>query len=322
MRIAIIGAGMTGLTLAREISDFADVDIYEKSRGVGGRMATRYAGLYEFDHGAPYFTAKDHRFKAAVEKSVGAGHVCEWLARTLIVDSGEKRAAPNITRYVGTPRMNSWPKALATDLHIQTGRRVVELVREEMSWTLCFENGRPASGYDLVVSTLPAPQACEVLPPVFSGMTLIKNTDMDTCFTLMMGFDREIDFDWDILHAIDGPVRVMIANNRKPDRERNKATLVAHSEPGWSNIHAHANREWVQNVMEEAILKLTDIDVKNAPHRVLHRWLYSTVPLPAGAPFLHDKSLNLIACGDWCLDASVAGAYVSALAVAGALKQQ
>jgi predicted NAD/FAD-dependent oxidoreductase len=45
-RIAIIGAGLSGLILARALSQHASVNVFEKARGVGGRMSTRYA-----DHG-------------------------------------------------------------------------------------------------------------------------------------------------------------------------------------------------------------------------------------------------------------------------------
>ena len=61
--IAIVGAGISGLTAARKLIERHNVIIFDKSRGVGGRMSTRYSEAYEFDHGAQYFTAKDKRFK-------------------------------------------------------------------------------------------------------------------------------------------------------------------------------------------------------------------------------------------------------------------
>lgn len=53
-RIAIIGAGLAGLTLAREINASADVHVFEKYHGVGGRMAHRHLEGFDFDHGAQY----------------------------------------------------------------------------------------------------------------------------------------------------------------------------------------------------------------------------------------------------------------------------
>lgn len=56
-KIAIIGAGLSGVLLGQSLSPMADVTIFEKSRGVGGRMCTRYADPFYFDHGTQFFTA-------------------------------------------------------------------------------------------------------------------------------------------------------------------------------------------------------------------------------------------------------------------------
>ena len=37
--------------------------MFEKSRGVGGRMATRRAEPYQFNHGAQYFKIENKEFK-------------------------------------------------------------------------------------------------------------------------------------------------------------------------------------------------------------------------------------------------------------------
>ena len=50
-RIAIIGAGISGLTLANRLNSTFEVVVLEKSRGIGGRMATRQAEPFAFDHG-------------------------------------------------------------------------------------------------------------------------------------------------------------------------------------------------------------------------------------------------------------------------------
>lgn len=44
-RLAIIGAGLSGLTLASELDGFAEVTVFDKSPRVGGRIATRLGGL-------------------------------------------------------------------------------------------------------------------------------------------------------------------------------------------------------------------------------------------------------------------------------------
>src|SRR3546814_6562189 len=57
MRVAIIGAGISGLACARRLRDAGlEATLFDKSRGIGGRLATRRANPgnpeVAFDHGA------------------------------------------------------------------------------------------------------------------------------------------------------------------------------------------------------------------------------------------------------------------------------
>ena len=53
--IAIIGAGMTGLSLAYNLQEH-NITIFDKSWRPGGRVSTRKHGDYLFDHGAHYLS--------------------------------------------------------------------------------------------------------------------------------------------------------------------------------------------------------------------------------------------------------------------------
>jgi renalase len=82
MRIAIIGAGISGLTAGRELAKAGhDVTIIEKSRGLGGRLATRYAGEkheYKLDHGTPYFSTNSPEFSGFVSELLDKNLVKIW----------------------------------------------------------------------------------------------------------------------------------------------------------------------------------------------------------------------------------------------------
>ena len=61
--IAVVGAGLSGLLVARALqARGGKVVVLEKSRGLGGRLTTKRVGEAVFDTGAQYFTAKSERF--------------------------------------------------------------------------------------------------------------------------------------------------------------------------------------------------------------------------------------------------------------------
>lgn len=69
--VAIVGAGMAGLSCARALVEAGlKVAVFDKARGAGGRMATRRGELASFDHGAQYFTARSPDFA-----EIGRAHV-------------------------------------------------------------------------------------------------------------------------------------------------------------------------------------------------------------------------------------------------------
>ena len=322
--IAIIGAGLSGLTAAHALKESCSVVLFDKSRGVGGRMSTRYApspdiGQYEFDHGAQYFTARDPHFQDAVERAIEQGVVAPWAGRAFYLKDGAMERDRGGDRFVAVPRMNSWAKHLAEGLDITLGARVSSLSRQDGTWTLIFEDGAKRGGFDAVICAVPSVQAQALLPAEFSGMKAIQTTKMDACFALMVGFDKPHDFGWDSLRVNNNVNAWLAVNSDKPGRAKAKTTLMVHAAPDWSNEHAEADRDWVRAEMEASASELCGKHISAASHITLHRWLYASVSASPQQAALIDLNKGLIACGDWCLGGRVEGAFLSGLAAADSL---
>jgi predicted NAD/FAD-dependent oxidoreductase len=76
--VLIIGAGMTGLTAARRLSDHGvESVLLDKGRAVGGRMATRRIGEARFDHGAQHFGLIDQDFRRTAVHWMSIGLIRE-----------------------------------------------------------------------------------------------------------------------------------------------------------------------------------------------------------------------------------------------------
>ena len=72
----VIGAGISGLAAATELAKAGcRTIVLEKSRGIGGRMATRRVGPAVCDHGAQFFTVRTRAFGATVAEAHAAGLV-------------------------------------------------------------------------------------------------------------------------------------------------------------------------------------------------------------------------------------------------------
>ena len=138
-KLAIIGAGLSGLILAKELSHEFAVTIFEKARGVGGRMSTRYSDSFFFDHGTQSFTTETQSFKNFLEPYIKSSLITEWTGRVINLkynDSPSERLW-KMPHYVSSPNMNSLCKELAKGLDVKLNTEVAPLSEKTNgAWSL------------------------------------------------------------------------------------------------------------------------------------------------------------------------------------------
>lgn len=120
--IAIIGAGIAGLACADALrAQGWQPVIFEKSRGIGGRVATRRSCRgWQFDHGAQYVTARGDAFRRYLETALGSGTAAPWApVRATGMPSGQA------AWHVGAPAMNALAAPLAAGLDIRFDTEIV-----------------------------------------------------------------------------------------------------------------------------------------------------------------------------------------------------
>ena len=172
MRIAIVGAGMAGMSCGQRLSRLGhEVRLFDKGRGPGGRMATRRmedgGTTLHFDHGAQYFSAKDPAFRAIVEDWRAEGLVAEWTGvfGTLDATTGtfvREDFSETKERWVGTPSMNAVAKGLArrAGISLVTSRRVTSFEGGpgvgDGSWTVVHRSSAPTAETDANGDPVPA----------------------------------------------------------------------------------------------------------------------------------------------------------------------
>ena len=322
-RIAIIGAGLAGLTLALEMDNCAEVLVFEKSRAAGGRMATRVAGPYQFDHGAQFFTARDPRFKTFLAPYIKQGHIAVWRAGFAEFSGNRVTArrrwddAP--AHYVGAPRMNSIAARLAAGLRLRLKTEITRLEGRNGRWLAYDQAGRAAGEFDWVISAIPAAQAARLLPARFLPRAAIRQKSMLACYSLMLGFAEPLRLDWQAALVAGADISWLSKDNSKPGRPAS-AALLAHSTNQWAEAHIDADQAYIKDHLCKEVERVTGAPIGQADHIGLHRWRYANIGRQAGAGYFIDSAARLAACGDWCLHGRVEAAFLSACRLADGLK--
>ncbi|WP_166822881.1 NAD(P)/FAD-dependent oxidoreductase [Thalassoroseus pseudoceratinae] len=317
--VAIIGAGMSGLVCGQALQHVGlRVTIFEKSRGVGGRMATRRTDSeISCDHGAQYFTVSDSAFESTLEKWQQQGVVARWRAPIVEIKNGEILEDKSETnRFVGMPRMNSVCHSLADELEIHTQTRILAPRRDEDAWELYDENEQLVSRSKTVLCTTPAPQAVELLSAVPSLVQQIHDVEMKPCWALVMVLEVGLDLSYGGAFINGSELSWIACNSSKPGREASPEVWVLHASAEWSQHHLQDSPESI----ERALLRAFQRETGRCPSAIrkswTHRWRYAQPSNPLPSRYLFDEHSRIGVCGDWCGGPRVEGAFQSGLALA------
>lgn len=144
--IAVIGAGIAGLVCAQQLSQAGySVLVVEKSRGLGGRLATRRLHGTWADHGACYLKPKGELLGRFVE-----------ILRCLTT-----------SRFSTRGLSSDIAKSLVPGLEILLNQRVIAITpTPENSWRLTLESSNEELTAKALVVAIPAPQTVMLLSPL------------------------------------------------------------------------------------------------------------------------------------------------------------
>ena len=313
MRIAIIGAGIAGLSCALRLQDAGHgVTLFDKGRGAGGRMSTRRvetsAGETAFDHGAQYLTARDPAFVTAVGEWAAAGLIARWPA------AGDDA-------WVGTPGMNAIVKYLADQADVHWRHRVTEIRRSDAGWHIALSptdlapsdlsptDSLIAGPFDAVVIAVPAEQAA----PLLADHDPVMAAEAEACrsspsWTVMLAFAQPVAIADDIIrHA--GIIGWAARNSAKPGRHGPEAWVVQ-ATPDWSTTHLEDSADSVVGRLLAALADHAEEPMPEPIVRAGHRWRYARATA-ANHGALWNAEARLGAAGDWLLAPRIESAWLS-----------
>ena len=315
-RIAIIGAGMAGITCARALQQWGcEPVVLEKSRGIGGRLATRRtAEGDQFDHGAQYITARGPAFQAMLQTLERSGSAGTWAPR-----DPSRTTSPPQRWMVGTPGMSALLEPLATALDLRTGTRVTALSQTAAGWQLQTDTASPMGPFDAVVCTAPAPQCLALLTHIPAMAAALARVQMAPCWALMQRFSDALPVSFDARRYPSGAIGWLARQSSRPGASGQPHSWMLHASAAWSEAHRDEPVDRIPARLQQELAHLLDARLPPVIHAVAHRWRHALTTRPLGQPFLASDDGTLYAAGDWCLGSRVECAHTSGLAAARAL---
>lgn len=315
MNIAIVGAGIAGLSSARALVDRGHhVKVFERGRVAGGRVATRIiapielprglAGEVAFDHGAQYFTVRDERFSVLAGEWERDRTIARWTGRVVSFDGeGWEDVAEGTPRYVGTPGMTAIAAALAAGIDINYGNTIDSIAQLQ-------------GDFDHVIVAVPADQARALLRDVPVLLSASNHVAMKPNWTVMAAFEARIAARFDAAFVNGSPLGWIARNTSKPKRNWQIDCWVLQASPAWSHAHAGDQADDVGSFLMEAFEDLIPAGLPRAFHAGVHRWRFAQADPPLAIGAIHDAQSRITMCGDWCRGSRIEDAWLSGLEAA------
>ncbi len=315
-RVAIIGAGITGMACARRLRDAGlQPTVFEKSRGLGGRMATRRVSPdLAFDHGVQYMTARSPVFQEVIDNAVEAGAAAIW--RPVGRESCGSGAGPWVT---GTPAMNAVVKPWSQGLDLRLSCQVAAIRRAASGWRVVLAPDQSEEHFDFVVVSTPAPQATALLQSEGRLSEALAGVSIAPCWATMVAFEQRLEPGFDVWRSETGNLSWMARNGSKPHRASSLDSWVIHASPDWSQLHLELEREDVVGKTLDMFRSVLGQSLPDIAYATAHRWRYARTQRPLGESFLASEESTLLVGGDWCLGARVEAGYESGLAMGEAI---
>jgi predicted NAD/FAD-dependent oxidoreductase len=263
----IVGAGVAGLACARALAASGrSVVVLERSRGVGGRCATRRVSGQPVDHGAAFLHGSDDRFLADAGSVPGAVVLPGWPFT--IEGTGAPclpRAFEPLERRIAYAEgMTLFPKHLAAGLDVRLETPVDGISADSGGFLV-------RSGADVtvraasVVLAVPSPTARRLLRlPADDGReaaavdTLLGMIGSQTCLTVLAGYPKGgARPPWDVCYPEDSAIVQMISHDSTKRTTPGFVVLVIQARPCWSLSNFDSDEAtWTAGLVQEAARRI------------------------------------------------------------------
>ena len=292
-KIAVVGAGVSGLTVAYGLrSAPLDVTIFEKSRGYGGRAATRGRAGCRYDHGAPFFSPSTERVERLVTSHLPTEHLVA-IGRpvgTFDEDGSCRLPSPDDPvrpRWTYVQGISTLGKLLARQgrAEVHRGTRIERLARRDDQWRLHTAADEGADDYDAVVLTAPAPQSASLLHGIEAEgivrvRTALESVPYRSQFAYVLAYERSIERPGDVF-GLRGPEQghplewIGFESDKPGHVPAGQTVLVLHSSGEWTAPRVDEAPETFWPEIQAAAETVLSTSLREPTWTDTQRWRYA-----------------------------------------------
>ena len=281
MKIAIIGAGFSGCNLYDNLKlQFEDITIFEKSRGVGGRLSTKYIDDKFIDHGTPFLIPITEDLKS----------FCSDLVKNKVIKN-------RYDEFLPINGMNKICKFLINEENLKTNTKIIEAKFIDNKWNLVDENNNNYTGFDKLFLTIPATQILEMNIDLEENIkNELEKINYDSVFSLILYSNANLKLNENLVY--ENSCVENIINNSKKYLYKDFSSYLIHSSRKFAN---EVNTKTKEEILE---IFLNSFDEKTKEHLktfnlIPHLWKFAFVKNSLDMSYYLNESKTLGICGDY-----------------------
>jgi renalase len=312
MDFCILGSGIAGSTIANLLSKKYNVQILEKSKGVGGRTSNRrYKKKLSFDHGLQYIGPKNIQFKNFIKDLIKKKIIKKWEGNHLNYTFTKKKES---IKYICKNGNNDLCKFLTKKIHKKLNSRVKKIEYIKGCWKINLENNEKFFSKNLII-TFPYLQTKILAKKYLNNSILNSNVQMSPVITSMLIFKHNKNLPISSI-KFDDKVLGWAANENSKGRFKsnlNLWTVQSNFEWGKKMINRFKkDKKKTMNIMIKKFSSLTGLNEKNIIFKDIHGWKFAYSTTHYGSGSYWNKKYKLGLCSDWFLGSKIEHSWLSA----------
>lgn len=263
--IVIVGAGVAGLTLARELERRGHAPlVLERARGIGGRCATRRVDGQPVDHGVFFI----HGESAALRRELASVDAAPCTGWPTIIDGDGTPCRPNAfdassVRTAFEAGISQFPKHLAQRLQVRTNAQVTALdasASDGKAWALSTSDGKSIEAGTLILAVPPSNArdlltTAATLPESVTGLLpLLALAPSVPCLTVIATYPAGTPApSWHLAFPRESSIVHAISHDSSKRGAGAALTLVVQARAAWSRATLEQPVEtWAAALLDEA----------------------------------------------------------------------